>query len=203
MRWRFTGRWLLVGVLPVVCVSCVLPSRNEVQGTYRAEYAFGHETLVLKPAGEYTQRIALKNEAAEVSSRGTWVYDRRSGEITLRGHVMAHDGYCGPNPKLKDPANRWDSTLRVTKSARGHIVMTASADGSGCDYQRVEQEGLLSRAGPELFPSYPNARGDLSGEADAVPLAAAPRSACPMVRYGVKPQCTGEVPGAIRTIPRV
>jgi hypothetical protein len=138
MRCIFRQPRGLMLLFALIAASCQKLSVNDLPGTYRIKYSFGDETLIMQPNGEYTQLITVNGDPVQISTQGTWVYSRRDGEITLRNHIMAHDGYCGLNPKLRDPKNLWNAVLSVTKDFSNRVVMTASADGSGCNYQQAK-----------------------------------------------------------------
>jgi len=79
------GRVLLAGAT----VSCLLvtacsrvPSRAEVPGVYQATYPFGHETLVLRQDGSYSQEISIKRDGSTddvYRARGAWRYSALDG----------------------------------------------------------------------------------------------------------------------------
>jgi hypothetical protein len=74
------ARALLAGAV----VSCLLlpacsraPSRAEVPGAYQATYPFGHEALLLRQDGSYSQEITIKAKGdtdAVYRATGVWQY---------------------------------------------------------------------------------------------------------------------------------
>jgi hypothetical protein len=134
-RWRRGQPAIMLALAMIAVISCRRASIDDIPGTYSVKYAFGDEILTIKPDGKYTQVITVDG-AGPITAAGAWAYDSTSRQITLRDHVMAHDGYGGTNPNLRDPRNRWASVLTVKKDLANHVVIIASADGSGFDYRK-------------------------------------------------------------------
>jgi len=110
---------------------------TDIPGSYIVKYSFGDELRTIERGGEFTQIVRIKG-SDDIRANGNWLYDQRTGQITLRNHIMVHDGYGGLNPKLKDPSNRWNSVLAVKSDIGNGIVIVASADGAGFDYRRTK-----------------------------------------------------------------
>lgn len=83
---------LLIVTLPNT--GCLYPTdRDELLGTYVAEYEFGTDMLELKSDGTYTQEIALKEEGKVIRSDGTWTYDQARHRIDLEDLYVLSDSY--------------------------------------------------------------------------------------------------------------
>lgn len=129
-------RWFAL-LLGFAAIACQRPASSEIAGTYFVKYPFGEELLTIEPSGVYTQSITIDSDHVQITTQGTWTYAQKKTEITLRNHIMAHDGYGGQNVKLKDPSNHWNAVFSVRKDIANHVVLVASADGSGFDYRKV------------------------------------------------------------------
>lgn len=73
---------------------CLYPTdRNELLGTYIAEYEFGTDMLELKSDGTYVQTIALKEDGKVIRGDGTWTYDQAEHRIVFEDLYVLSDGY--------------------------------------------------------------------------------------------------------------
>jgi hypothetical protein len=67
--------------------------RDELLGTYVAEYEFGIDKLELKSDGTYTQEVTLQEEGKTIRGDGRWTYDQARHYIDLEDIYVLSDGY--------------------------------------------------------------------------------------------------------------
>ena len=85
--------YLMAVITVIVLFGCSISvPASKVNGTYKASYQFGSETISLNPNGSFVQEIAIKNEAP-VTVSGKWEYDANGGRVNLEGFVSAVDGF--------------------------------------------------------------------------------------------------------------
>jgi hypothetical protein len=76
---RFHKLLIAIAMLTFVVLNagCLYPSdRDELLGTYVAEYEFGTDKLELKSDGPFTQEVTLKEEGNVIHGDGRWKYDK-------------------------------------------------------------------------------------------------------------------------------
>lgn len=82
---------------------CLYPNdRDELIGSYVAEYTFGTDKLELKSDGTYTQEITLKEERKVIRGDGRWTYDRTRQYIDFEDLYVLSDGYGNKNDAYKN-----------------------------------------------------------------------------------------------------
>lgn len=67
--------------------------KDELLGTYVAEYEFGTDKLELRSDGTYTQEITLKEGEKVIRGDGKWSYDRSRHYIDFEDLYVLSDGY--------------------------------------------------------------------------------------------------------------
>lgn len=87
--------YLMAGIAVIVMIGCsVSVPANKVNGTYKASYPFGSETISLNSNGTFIQEIAIINQAP-VTVNGKWDYDTKGRRVNLAGYVTVVDGFGG------------------------------------------------------------------------------------------------------------
>ena len=82
---------------------CLYPDdRDELIGTYVAEYTFGTDKLELKSDGTYAQEITLKEERKVLRGDGRWTYDQTRNYIDFEDLYVLSDGYGNKAPDYKN-----------------------------------------------------------------------------------------------------
>ena len=95
-------------VLPLLAqtlfyAGCLYPNdRDELIGTYLAEYTFGTDKLELKSDGTYTQEINLKEERKVLRGDGRWTYNQSKNYIDFEDLYVLSDGYGNKHPDYKN-----------------------------------------------------------------------------------------------------
>ena len=90
-------------ILAILNTGCLYPNdRDELIGTYVAEYTFGTDTLELKSDGTYTQEITLKEERKVLRGDGRWTYDQTSHYIRFEDLYVLSDGYGNKHDDYKN-----------------------------------------------------------------------------------------------------
>lgn len=82
---------LMAGLSVIMMMGCsVSVPTDKVNGTYKASYPFGSETISLNSNGTFIQEIAINNQAP-VTVNGRWDYDAKEGRVNLEGFVSIVD----------------------------------------------------------------------------------------------------------------
>ena len=84
-------------------------SSKKVSGTYVATYPFGKASLVLQPGGTFVQSVEVNGESAV--ARGSWSFDSKSSEITLRGIMPVIDAFGHLEKNWRDTDNLSDQPV--------------------------------------------------------------------------------------------
>jgi hypothetical protein len=132
MRAR-RGR-IAVSAASVTILSCAGVDPGELPGTYTATYSVGTEELVLKAGGQYQQTITTPRGAPLVSSGGWW-FEESTGKLWLERFIVAHDGRCQLDPRIRDRSDSGTAALTVTKTWRGELQLIANPDYD-CNYKK-------------------------------------------------------------------
>lgn len=89
--------------LALLNAGCLYPTdRDELLGTYIAEYEFGTDTLELKSDGTYTQEITLKEGGKVIRGDGRWTYDQTRYYIDFEDLYVLSDGYGNKSDDYKN-----------------------------------------------------------------------------------------------------
>lgn len=90
-------------ILAILNAGCPYPNdRDELIGTYVAEYTFGTDKLELKSDGTYTQEITLKEERKVLRGDGRWTYDQTRHYIRFEDIYVVSDGYGNKSDDYKN-----------------------------------------------------------------------------------------------------
>jgi len=82
---------------------CLYPSdRDELFGTYVAEYEFGIDELKLKSDGTFTQEITLKEGGKVIRGDGRWTYDQARHYVDFEDIYVLSDGYGNKSSDYKN-----------------------------------------------------------------------------------------------------
>ncbi len=112
----------------MVCLFCIITgcgrnlTRAQLVGTYRAEYSYGTETLILKPDRTYEQLFKY-NKGKSLKNAGKWEYSRQEYRLILTDALIVDD-FDKPAVRLE----RMDWILGVHRSLSGRISLTFNPD---------------------------------------------------------------------------
>ena len=126
MQNKVVVRISIIFFLILFVVACKVKDQSELYGTYLADYDVAKEKLTLNKDGTFIQEVILKATLEVNTTKGTWIYDSKSGYVGFRDNFMSVlNGFQKLNPtyfqKLGSaslPADKYFS-----------VVMLGSAEG--------------------------------------------------------------------------
>ena len=98
-------RRLIAATLFLVCTGCAgrVPATS-VEGKWRADYPFGHQTLMLRSDGTYRQEVTIDQSPANpTTNEGKWRYDETIGVLYYENCLSVTDGFGGLNKHYAVP----------------------------------------------------------------------------------------------------